>query len=237
MGQPFILDGCCSAGGAGRGYVNAGFRVRGVDIKPQKHYPYDFVQQDILEHLEQHGREYDLIHVSPPCQFGSGALNIRVDTEARRANHVNLIPQVRELLEAIGKPYIIENVVGSREHLIDPLLLCGTMFGLKTFRHRLFETNPRIYFAPAPCMHNGKVQDGDFCNVAGTGGAMKKANGERRKEKRTLVAWSEAMGIDWMTRYELTQAIPPAYTEYIGRILMRDVFHAGIGCDFWQMGL
>lgn len=221
-----FLDLFCGGGGMSYGAYLAishlkGWNITGVDWKPQKRYPFKFIQGDALDYLAKHGHEYDLIHASPPCQFGSNAMNIRVDTEARRAGHVNLIPQTRELLESIGKPYSIENVVGAREHLRSPLMLCGTMFELKVLRHRLFECNPPIFFAPAMCNHWGTVQDGDFCSVAGMGGAMKKANGERRKEPRTMAAWSAAMGIYWMDRYGLTQSVPPAYGEYVVKELMK----------------
>lgn len=190
------LDLFCKAGGVSMGLHRAGFDVTGVDIESQPNYPFRFIQADALT-FDLSG--YDFIAASPMCQAHSWS--------ARRwkKNWPDQIPAIRERLIVSGKPYIIENVVGAP--LISPLTLCGTMFGLKVFRHRLFESNlPLMGYG---CSHKGKIGFGpdDFCTVAGHGG-----NG-----KASLKAWREAMGIDWMTKDELTQAIPPAYSEYLGR--------------------
>lgn len=206
--KPRLLDLFCCAGGAAMGYHRAGFEVVGVDINPQPRYPFAFVQGDALEYVAQHGREFDAIHASPPCQAYS--VTKPLTTKA----HPELVPQTRELLRAIGKPYAIENVPGAP--LVDALMLCGTMFGLDVIRHRLFECDPPIFFPPFTCAHDGKS--------TGCTSKNKQSNGYRFV---TVVGHAyvaeegrRAMGIDWMNRNELGQAIPPAYTEYIGRHLM-----------------
>ena len=142
--RPRLLDLFCGAGGAGMGYSRAGFEVVGVDIAPQKHYPFEFHQADALEYLAQHGAEFDAIHASPPCQRYSAI------THAKRTenNYPDLIPSTREALIKCDRPYVIENV--PRAPLINPLILCGTMFDLHVIRHRLFEMSNSIYFSP-PC--------------------------------------------------------------------------------------
>lgn len=134
MSKPILLDTFCKAGGAGMGYHLAGFEVVGVDIEPQKHYPFEFHKADALEFIAQHGHEFDVIHASPPCQFGSEATPM-----AARANHENLIPATREALKHAGRPYVIENVENVRVWLKNPVMLCGSMFNLPVWRHRYFE--------------------------------------------------------------------------------------------------
>lgn len=207
-----LLDLFCGAGGAGMGYHRAGFEVTGVDIRPQPRYPFAFIQGDALEYLAAHEREYDLIHSSPPCQ-GYSRLAYMRDLSA----YPKLIEPLRELLIATGKPYIIENVPDAP--LINPLMLCGTMFGLRTHKHRIFESKPPVWFAPGQC-NNARV------NPKGSG----KRLGQYYDLDSPMVtvaghlfsreAGSRAMGIDWMTKNELAQAIPPAYTEWIGRRIM-----------------
>jgi DNA (cytosine-5)-methyltransferase 1 len=209
-----LLDLFCGAGGCSRGYHDAGFDdITGVDINPQPHYPYKFIQADALEYLTEHGQEYDFIHASPPCQAFSVMCLCR---PGLKENYNNLIEPTRELLIQTGKPYVIENV--PKAPLISPLTLCGKYFGLKVYRHRLFETSFYI-LQPAHIMHRDNspcachgLSDKGFISVCGNGGlgiegGMKYA--------------SYAMGIDWMTRKELSQAIPPAYAEYIGRQFMQ----------------
>jgi DNA (cytosine-5)-methyltransferase 1 len=197
------------------GYSRAGFEVVGVDHLPQKHYPFEFHQADALEYLAEHGQEFDVIHASPPCQKFSAI------TRAKRlqSRHADLIAPVRRLLVEAGKPYVIENV--PRAPLLDPLVLCGTMFGLHVIRHRLFETSPSIYFRP-PCECKNK-----HTQIGGRHGFLGGTYQNKMEGFITVVggtftrevgAW--AMGIDWMTRAELSQAIPPAYTNWIGKQLM-----------------
>lgn len=212
-----LLDLFCCAGGAGDGYRRAGFDVTGVDIRKQPHNPHRFIQADALEYLREHGKEYDVIHASPPCQAHS---DLKHMWNAKK--HADLIGPTRELLKELGKPYIIENVEGAP--LMCPIILCGTMFGLgsgdaELRRHRLFEINWG-WLMPPVCCHGRKPR------VIGVYGG----HGRDRRRKTNgqdfpTTARREAMGIDWMTGTELSQAIPPAYTEYLGRELMLRVKH------------
>lgn len=202
-----LLDLFCGAGGAGMGYHRAGFEVVGVDIKPQPRYPFEFHQADALEYLAEHGHEFDVIHASPPCQRYSEQTQ-----PAYRENHPDLIAPTREALRTTGKPYIIENVEMARAFLINPLMLCGSMFGLKIWRHRYFETSPFWMMSPMSCRH-------DFDPILITGmGSTPKRNGKRYKSP--IAEKREAIKIEWMTTEEITEAIPPAYTEFIGRQLL-----------------
>lgn len=198
-----ILDLFSGAGGAAMGYHQAAqelgipHTITGIDIKPMPRYPFTFIQADALEYLAEHGSEFDFIHASPPCKKW---------TRQVKHSYPDLIAPTRNLLLSIDKTYAIENVPDAP--LIDPLTLCGTMFNLRVFRHRKFETNPKIYFPPAQCNHWGKSdslgrrKDAPFITVCGSFSNVAKAR--------------QAMGIDWMIRDELSQAIPPAYTRYIG---------------------
>ncbi len=205
MSRPRLLDLFCGAGGAGDGYHRAGFDVTGVDINPQPRYPFAFVQGDALEYVAAHGREYDLIHASPPCQ---AHMRLRHWT---KKEYPDLVAATRAALTATGRPYVIENVPDAP--LINPVMLCGSMFGLRVIRHRIFETSARLAFPPATCSHpkgavgrRGNEGTREWITVTGHFSGVEKAR--------------QAMGIDWMTQRELSQAIPPAYTEWLGtRIL------------------
>lgn len=195
------LDLYCKAGGCSAGYARAGFEMTGVDIEPQTRYPFRFVLSDALEYVEAHGHEYDFIHASPPCQAHT-SLRGRWGRE-----YADLISVTRAALIATGKPYIIENVPGAP--LLNPITLCGSMFGLKVIRHRLFETSPVIWWPPGQCEHpfgavgrQGHRAKGEWMTVTGHFSDVPKAQ--------------RAMGIDWMTQSELAQAIPPVYTQWIG---------------------
>lgn len=220
-----LLDGCCCAGGASAGYTLAGFEVIGVDIAPQPHYPYPFILGDIIDvlfrmlagekFLASDGKEYgmddfDAFHVSPPCQGYSITKSL-----PNVGLYPKLIEPVRALLIETGKPYVIENVVGAP--LIDPLMLCGTMFGLKLIRHRLFETHPRIYFTPAShkCLGLNTNSHRGYSSFKNGAQAITCVGNNYNPKDGAL-----AMGIAWMTRDELSEAIPPAYTEFIGRQIM-----------------
>lgn len=205
------LDLYCGQGGCSVGYARAGFEMTGVDINPQPHYPYRFVQADALTYLAEHWREYDFIHASPPCQGYSITKNLKTAT----ANHPMLIEPTREALVATSLPYVIENVPGAP--LLNPLMLCGSMFNLGVLRHRLFECNPPIWFPPGPCHHIGPVMPiwwksrrealaagKTFAYITVAGKSYLMPEGKR------------AMRIDWMTRDGLSQAVPPAYTEFVG---------------------
>ena len=145
-----LLDLYCKAGGASVGYARAGFEVVGVDIKKQKRYPYEFIQADALEVLADKDflATFDVLAGSPPCQTHSATKHLRI-AQGKSTDKVDLIPQTREAFLDSGKPYIIENVPGAP--LIDPVILCGSSFGLKVRRHRLFESN--IELTGLPCNH------------------------------------------------------------------------------------
>jgi DNA (cytosine-5)-methyltransferase 1 len=203
--RPKLLDLFCKAGGASMGYSRAGFDVTGVDIEPQRRYPFAFVQADALEYLAAHGHEYDVIHASPPCQAYSEMTPLRF-----RDRHADLIAPTRQLLIEAGRPYIIENVPNARRHLINPVMLCGSMFGLPIFRHRYFETSWGLMFAPFSCCH-------DYRPVLITDHGGPNANGPGKPRKRTPVEDKRAAAqLDWMTEAEITDAIPPTYTEWLG---------------------
>ncbi len=156
---------------------------------------------------------FDVIHASPPCQAYIQR-NKNLNT-----GHPKLIEPVRELLHRHGVPYIIENVLP--EVLVAPIVFCGTSFGLQVLRHRWFEIHPMMLLSYG-CAHLGTVSAGDYAAVYARGGkGPRRGKGERDAGPTGPgPAWEEAMGIDWMTRDELTQAIPPAYTEFIGRQLI-----------------
>lgn len=197
------------------GYNRAGFSVTGVDIAPQKRYPFTFIQGDAVDYLINHGCEYDAIHASPPCQKYSIA-----GTKARNAGkqYLDHIPGVRAALIKIGKPYVIENVPGSP--LKTTITLCGLMFGLKVFRHRNFECSHLVFGPPHPSHAGKRIGEGMFSVAGGAGRWHTWGATKRDVSKGSAEEWRNAMGINWMTRKELTQAIPPAYTEYIGRQLI-----------------
>ncbi|MEU7764539.1 DNA methylase [Nocardia sp. NPDC049190] len=210
MGRPRLLDLYCCAGGAGMGYHRAGFEVVGVDIAPQPHYPFEFHQADALEFLTAHGHEFDVIHASPPCR-----------------DHTTLVSRAgvdgsgwlldATLHQLAGQPvaWVVENVMGAVMRA--DLVLCGSMFGLRTYRHRKFAIDPRIPLLPPLPWHpahtartSTKKRRRDFdagMHISITG---------------DVGSWlgPACMGIDWMTGAELCQAIPPAYTEHLGRHLL-----------------
>jgi len=196
------LDLFCGAGGASSGLSQAGFEVVGVDINPQPNYPFEFIQGDALE-MDLSG--FDLVWASPPCQAFT-AYKRRPDHVAPR---LNLIPETRARLKGAGVPYVIENVTGAREHLVEPVQLCGSSFGLDVRRHRLFETSFPVLVPE--CAHEWQTP--------------RFPPATNRKNLRSTVeigVWripldvqQEAMGIDWMTREELSQAIPPMYSKFL----------------------
>lgn len=222
--RPLLLDLYCCAGGGARGYHDAGYEVVGVDIDPQPNYPYAFIKHDalaVLGNLARDGyalgRRFAVVHASPPCQaftvYGNNRAHVRQD-------HPNLIPATRELLNATGLPYVIENVPGAP--LLDPIRLCGTSFPpLEVRRHRIFESN--VALTAPPCDHK-RLTERKYPGSSNRPNGRTVCNiGEWRVP---LEMQQEAIGIDWMTVPELSQAIPPAYTEHIGRQLMpfvRDV--------------
>jgi DNA (cytosine-5)-methyltransferase 1 len=191
------------------GLHRAGFDVTGVDIRPQKRYPFAFQQGDALE-ADLDG--FDVAWASPPCQRYSLA-SVRHRNEGKV--YPDLVALIREKLKRWGGPWIMENVVNA------PLsgnvvMLCGTMFGLGVFRHRLFESN-FLLLVPAHSGHSGTIGDGKYFSVAGGSGRWKSwGTVHRNVSKGTATEWRQAMGIDWMTRDEIKEAIPPAYSEFLG---------------------
>lgn len=208
-----LLDLYCKAGGCSRGYSQAGFtEIVGIDIQPQPRYPFKFILADALAPPVDL-RSFDLIHASPPCQrYSNGAKKWRTN-----GNHPDLIAPTREMLK--GLPYVIENIESAAEYLRNPIMLCGQMFGLGVFRHRLFES-PLLTLGPAHAAHNGKVGDGRYHTVTGHAGGSSKRDGWKGG---STADWRVAMGIEWMTGSELAEAIPPAYTEWIGRQIISNL--------------
>jgi DNA (cytosine-5)-methyltransferase 1 len=200
MDRPRLLDLFCGAGGCSMGYHRAGFDVTGVDIKPQPRYPFKFIQADVMGIPDSFLDEFDVIHASPPCKrfTKTGWAKYFGYNE----NHEDLLTPIRERLLSRGGLWVIENVPGAP--LKANLTLCGSYFGLNLKRHRLFETNPPIFLLVPPCSHKKGVAS---------------PHGHARKPGE-LASWRIGLGIDWMNEDELAQAIPPAYTEFIGKQLM-----------------
>lgn len=223
--KPLLLDLFCGAGGALVGYARAGFHVVGVDNRPQPHYIGDhFICMDAFEAIEEFGHEADVIAASPPCQ---GYSRLRHLPWLKDKEYPLLIDATRAMLQALGKPYVIENVEDAP--LLNGVTLCGYSLGMSIYRHRKFESSIML-MAPSHRKHDVIIGAGRMLNdrrkdslnnssakgawgnqtiVTVAGGQYRKADGER------------AMGIDWMTKDELSQAIPPRYTEYIGLQLMQ----------------
>ncbi len=229
--KPRLLDLFCGAGGAAMGYHRAGFDVVGVDIKPQPNYPFSFVEDDVFRLLDvlfqgkslylgedgyRHLGDFTAIHASPPCQAYSHTQRLH------GKSHDRFIEPTRAWLQTIGVPYVIENVVGAP--LVNPVILCGSSFGLSVKRHRLFECDPFWVMAP-PCQHptelkyptharKDKAQLSPFVHIYGTGGGAGKH----------INLWRSAMDVPWMqTKAEIAEAIPPAYTELIGYQLLQHI--------------
>lgn len=210
MDKPILLDTYCKAGGATKGYQLAGFYVVGVDEEKQPHYCGDeFIQADALEFIDRRGKEFDAIHASPPCQDHTRSYTPYDHGTA------HLLPDTRDFLLKSGKVWVIENVPGAPMRA--DYRLCGCMFKLPRLqRQRLFETSWHGFALLPPCYHPDPI-----VTVAGQGipsgsSYLGKVNGTEYSRLARL-----AMGIDWMTRDELAQAIPPAYTEFIGNEIMK----------------
>jgi DNA (cytosine-5)-methyltransferase 1 len=231
-----ILDLYCGAGGAGTGYRRAGFEVVGVDFESQPNYPFEFHRADALAVLESllwnsqylaHGYgvvnfgidfegRFDAIHASPPCKANTPLRHLRKDIE-----RVDLVSRTRELLVKTGLPWIMENVPGAE--MSAAVVLCGSSFGLGTTcrdgefrqlrRHRLFEVGGFSAMAP-PCSHRGQP-----VGVYGYGGGGQMSRGYKATGRECRLA----MDMPWATKYEIAQAVPPAYTEYLGRHLISHI--------------
>ncbi|GAA5611575.1 DNA cytosine methyltransferase [Streptomyces platensis] len=220
--RPLLLDLFCCAGGAAAGYHRAGFDVIGIDIVERPNYPHQFVRADALEYLDgliTSGEiaRFAAVHTSPPCQAGCA---LTIGTNKARGwgrKHVQLIPALRTLLDATGLPYVIEQPTGKAPVRRD-LWLCGEMFHLGVLRHRNFELGGWTMPQPAHPKHRGYVRgyrhgvyrDGPYVAPYGSGGG-----------KATVAEMQQAMGIPWTdVREELTEAIPPAFAEFIGRAFL-----------------
>ncbi|MEV0575411.1 class I SAM-dependent methyltransferase [Streptomyces sp. NPDC050392] len=199
-----VLDTYCCQGGAGKGYADAGARVTGVDKDPQPRYPLTFIQGDAIEYIRAHGAEFDFIHASPPCQH---------DSECQRLqgrDHPDLISPTRDALNSTGRPWAMENVRGALPKLRDAVMLCGTMFGLATYRHRYFETGggftlpqPHHPAHTAPQAKMGRpVPPGWYGQFVGNFSGVQHAR--------------DVMGVPWMNRDGIRECIPPIYAQWIG---------------------
>jgi DNA (cytosine-5)-methyltransferase 1 len=223
-GKLRLLDGYSCAGGAGKGYQRAGFHVTGCDIQAQPRYAGDaFEQRSFFSYTPEELRaRFDAIHASPICQ---GLTRMRAPGKKQ---HPNLIPQTLELLGASGLPWILENVEGAEPYMPGHIKLCGTMFGLaaeghELRRHRLFMANFLIS-PPSPCKHGSGP-------VVGIYGGHARVRSAKHGGRSTRDAWpnghkpvaAEAMGMDWATLAEMSEAIPPAYTEHLGRQLLAHI--------------
>ena len=213
MTRPRLLDLFSGAGGAAAGYHRAGFDVVGVDNRPQPRYPFDFVQGDALEYVAAHGSEYDAIHASPPCQAYSRAT---LAARRRGVGYPDLLATTRAALRRIGRPWVIENVPGAP--MCPSLVLCGCMWpdqlpGLR--RRRWFELSWPVAVLLPTCHHDGPAVTP---SNTGSGGPNQPAYRHLRGAEWAAVK-QQAMGIDWMSRDELSQAIPPRFAEYIGTFL------------------
>lgn len=217
-----LLDLFCGAGGAAMGYHRAGFtEIVGIDVKPQPRYPFRFIQGDAMRppvKLE----DFDAIHASPPCQSYSHSRHLRARNSKRQTP--KLITDVRAMLMASGCPWVIENVEGAREAMSNPATACGTAFGLLVRRHRLFESSECLMMPPCQCgdrtqaiypstpRANGERPPSVFVNIHASGTSAELA--------------AQGMGIDWIPSrgfrptQALREAIPPAYSEFIGRQLI-----------------
>lgn len=224
-----LLDLFCKAGGASFGYDAAGFSVTGIDHEPQKRYPFAFARADAMEVLANTAylNRFDVVAASPPCQCYS------VTKHLSNGTHPDLVEPVRRLLQAWGGPYVIENVVGAP--LLNPVRLCGSSFGLDVRRHRLFESN--MMLRGVACRHRWQTPRFPALytkgHLAGRLSSVICVSGHNPARCQPLAStvvspsgkpryaggvadWKRAMGIDWMVGSELAQAVPPAYTEYLG---------------------
>ena len=215
--MPKLLDLFCGGGGASYGYELAGWSVTGVDIVPQPKYRGQFIQADAFDYLRRHHNKYDVIHASPPCQaYSKASMQFRL----KGKRYPDFIVLLREYFKQHNIPYVIENVPGSP--LINPVILCGTMFGLQTYRHRLFESNWPIiqpkhpqHIAPNARMGR-KPKSHEFIQYVGHFSGVKIVQ--------------DMTGLHWLGQKELAQSIPPQYTKYIGHQLLINLQHQVVTC-------
>lgn len=234
MSRPRLLDLFCGPGGASVGYARSGFEVVGVDLSPQHDYPFEFIQGDALEFLAEEvawtqgprfaPKAFDAIHASPPCQRWTRMQRQRKNQDA----HPDLITPLRPLLDATGLPYVIENVEGC-DALIDPVMICGSMFDppMEIRHHRLFETNWNLIPPMWPCRHDLYALPLYPGTPNGSGNRPGARVMNPMASGTTHEMWAAAKGIDWIPANgrkrpspALNDALPPLYTEFVGRQLM-----------------
>jgi DNA (cytosine-5)-methyltransferase 1 len=226
MRRPRVLDTFCCAGGMAMGYHQAGFEVVGVDIHPQPNYPFTFIQADAIDYIREHGHEFTLGHGSPPCQAYTplNAYNHKI--------YPDLIGPTRAAFEATGLPYVIENVEAAAPELKDPMLLCGPMFDLKVYRHRLFETNWGLTAPPHPahvarCTRNGYLPTPEKPFMSIHGGKHSRA-WQRAACDAMDMPWIKVAEDAKVERIQLgirevCEAIPPAYARWIGERFLASI--------------
>lgn len=233
--KPRLLDLFCKAGGASMGYHWAGFDVTGVDVKPQPRYPFNFIQADAISFLEGllasgEINQFDVIHASPPCQDDSNGRNYGGRKQSEPGRHPQLIPPTLNLLRQFKGLWVLENVIGASHRLEYPLMICGTALGLRIQRHRLFQSN-LFLFSPGKCNHRPfdvsvRRQRAEYL-LAYTDATTAKGQAVRRPPSCRVGTVRQAMEIEWMTLEELGEAIPPAYTKWIGDQLMEAIQNGG----------
>ncbi|MGW3423358.1 SAM-dependent methyltransferase [Streptomyces phaeochromogenes] len=202
--RPRLLDAFCCQGGAAKGYADAGFDVTGIDLVPQPRYPFAFIQAEAVAFIRAYGAEFDFIHASPPCQHDSECQRIQGNP------HPDLIGPTRAALESTGRPWVMENVRGAVPKLRTPVMLCGGMFGLQTYRHRYFETGGGFTVDQvvhldhaAPQAKMGRpIPPGHYGQFVGNFSGVSHAR--------------EVMGVPWMNRDGIRECVPPAYTLWVG---------------------
>jgi DNA (cytosine-5)-methyltransferase 1 len=193
------------------GYAMAGFEVTGIDVKHGRRYPFTYIRGDVRDYLHKEFLDqFDVVAASPPCQTHSSTKHLRV-AQGKSTDKIDMIPEVREALIASGKPYVIENVPGAP--LINPVQLCGSAFGLKVRRHRLFESN--LELQGSACFHKEQGKP------VGIYGSMRDEIPGGGHTAKTMPEAEQAMGIDWMIWGELVESIPPAYTKFIGEQIIK----------------
>ncbi|MFJ3751911.1 methyltransferase domain-containing protein [Streptomyces rubiginosohelvolus] len=215
--KPRLLDLFSCQGGAAKGYADAGFDVTGVDTAPQPRYPLRFVQADAIAYVLEHGAEFDVIHASPPCQHDSDCQRLQGNT------HPDLIAPTRTALQATGRPWVLENVRGALPKLERPVMLCGPMFEVETYRHRYFETGGGLALNqphhPAHLVPQAKmgrpVPPGHYGQFVGNFSGVDLAR--------------RVMGVPWMNRDGIRECIPPAYTHHIGTQALALLAATGLG--------
>ncbi|WP_338683416.1 SAM-dependent methyltransferase [Streptomyces acidiscabies] len=215
--RPLLLDLFCCQGGAAKGYADAGFDVVGVDLAPQPRYPYRFVQADAVTFVREHGAGFAFIHASPPCQLDSDCQRLQGNA------HPDLIGPTRAALEASGRPWVIENVRGALPKLREPVLLCGPMLGVDTYRHRYFEPGGG-FTLPQPAHPEHTVPQAKMGRPVPPGWY-----GQYVGNFSGVDLARRVLGVPWMNRDGIRESIPPAYTQHIGRAALAHLAVTGAG--------